>query len=76
MLDLMTGKHIILQTRGYLIAIVRLDQLLQWSCVNAVQQLSGATIAQAVSLPWRVRVADGHRGQLEGLVHHGQAHVI
>lgn len=61
---------------AYLIAIVRLDQLLQWGCVDAVLQLSWAAIAQAVSLPWRKGLSDRHRGQLEGPVHHAQAHEI
>lgn len=61
---------------AHLIAIVRLDQLLQRSCVDAVLQFSRAAIAQAVSLPWRKGLSDRHRGQLEGPVHHAQAHVI
>lgn len=62
--------------RLYLVAIVRLDHLLQWSCVDGVPQLGWATIAQAISLPWRVGLANGDRGQLKGAVHGGKAHVM
>lgn len=73
MLDLM---HTQATPQVYLIAVVRLDQLLQGGCVDAELQLSRTAIAQAISLPWRKGLSDRHRGQLKGLVHHAQAHVI